>query len=433
MPGTTIRRAASFAAAAIFIASCAGSNDTGEASSEPAATDVAESETTSETGAISTPTTAETSTPPPTPPPTATTSSLPPVEPVRMNHIQVIGSHNSFHLVPQPILFEGIVAVSAELGRDIEYSHRTLTEQLNEFGIRQFELDVFADPDGGLYAKRASNAVVGLPVESGEPALDEPGFKVMHTQDFDYETTCLTLVSCLGEIDAWSSDNPNHVPIIVLIELKSLSVPEAAAEAGLILDIDLPWAVPVETTADVLLALDGEVRSVLSEDRLLEPDEVRGDAATLAEAVEGVGWPVLESTRGQVVIVLNDAGAQRDLYIAETPVLEGRPMFTSSTPGAPDAAFIRFDNPTDSGLNAAAAAGYLIRTRTDSPTVDARANDTTSRDTAFASGAHFLSTDYYEPSTHFDSPYVVALPGGAVARCNPITAPASCSSELLTE
>ncbi len=255
-----------------------------------------------------------------------------------MNHIQVIGSDNSFHLVPQPVLFDGIVAMSAELGRDIEYSHRTLTEQPDEFGIRQFELDVFADPNGGLYAHRAANAVVSLPVTSGEPALDEPGFKVMHTQDLD-ETTCLTLVARLSEIDAWSSDNPNHVPIVVLIELKSRSVPEAAAEEGLILDIDLPGAVPVETTADVLLALDNEVRSVISSEQLLEP-EVRGDAATLADAVEGAGWPELTSARGQVVIVLNDAGAQRDLYIADTPVLEGRPMFTSSTPGAPDAAFL---------------------------------------------------------------------------------------------
>ena len=199
MPGTTIRRAVGFAAVAILVASCAASNDTGEAIPEPATTDIAESETT-----------AETTTPPTSS--SAATSSLPAVEPVRMNHIQVIGSHNSFHLVPQPVLFEGIVAVSAELGRDIEYSHRTLTEQLVEFGIRQFELDVFADPDGGLYANRAANAVVGLAVESGEPALNDPGFKVMHTQDFDYETTCFTLVACLSEIDAWSSDNRNHVP-----------------------------------------------------------------------------------------------------------------------------------------------------------------------------------------------------------------------------
>ncbi|MGA9278044.1 Ca2+-dependent phosphoinositide-specific phospholipase C [Ilumatobacter sp.] len=310
---------------------------------------------------------------------------------------------------------------------------RPRSEQLADFGIRQFELDVFADPDGGLYANRAANPVVGLPVESGEPALDEPGFKVLHTQDFDYATTCLTLVACLGEIDTWSADHPNHLPIVVLVELKSLSVPEAAAEEGIDLTIDLPWAVPVETTAEVLGALDAEVRSALSPERLLDPDEVRGDAASLTDAVEGIGWPELADTRGQVVVVLNDAGAQRDLYIADTPVLEGRPMFTSSTPGAPDAAFVRFDDPTDPSLDAATSAGYLIRTRTDSPTVDARENDTAKLDAALAGGAQYLSTDYYEPSTYFDSPYVVMLPGGAIARCNPVTAPASCSPELLAE
>ena len=365
---------------------------------------------------------------------TSSTTTLPEVlEPVRMNHVQVIGSHNSFHLVPQPELFAGIVAVSEELGRDIEYSHRTLTEQLDDFGIRQFELDVFADPDGGLYANRAANAVVGLPVESGESLLDEPGFKVMHTQDFDYETNCLTLASCLGEIDTWSAANPNHLPIVVLVELKTLSVPEAAAEEGLVLDIDLPWAVPIATTAEVLASLDDEVRAVVPPERLLEPDEVRGDAATLVEAVEGVGWPELADSRGHIVVVLNNDSEQRDLYIADTPALEGRPMFTSSRPGAPDAAFLRFDDPEDPGLEAAAAAGYLIRTRTDSPTVDARENDTTRRDAALAGGAHFLSTDYYEPSTYFDSDYVVALPGGGIGRCNPVTAPTTCSADLLVE
>jgi|GEM_PF-745821 len=445
-------RAGSLAAALLLLAACAGSDDGRDDASLDAtpadsqtsddisdATDVTTTTASMTTTTFATPVTATsvTATPVTTTPVTATpvtaTTSVAPAEPVRLNHIQVIGSHNSYHLVPQPALFDGIVAVSAELGRDIEYSHRTLTEQLDDFGIRQFELDVFADPDGGLYADRAANAVVGLPVESGEPALDEPGFKVMHTQDFDYETTCLTLVDCLGEISAWSDAHSSHVPIVVLVELKSLSVPEAAAEEGLELDIGLPWAVPVETTADVLRQLDDEVRAIVGPDQLLEPDDVRGDADTLVEAVEGVGWPDLDSVRGRIIVALNDEGAQRDLYIADSPVLAGRPMFTSSTPGAPDAAFLRFDDPTDPELAAAAADGYLIRTRTDSPTVDARENDVDRLEAALASGAHLLSTDYYEPSMFFDSPYVVALPDGAVARCNPVTAPVTCTPDRPAE
>ena len=101
--------------------------------------------------------------------------------------------------------------------------------------------------------------------------------------------------------------------------------------------------------------------------------------------------------------------------------------------GDPDAAFVRFDDPTDPGLDQAALDGYIIRTRTDSPTADARNNDGARRDAAFASGAHFLSTDYYVPSEFFDSEYVVEFPDGAVARCNPVTAPASCDDDALVE
>lgn len=381
-------------AGALTITACAGSDSgaTDPASTNPLGSAAPSTDDTTMTVSDSTTTSTTTST-------STSTTTIPATPELRLNHVEMLGSHNSFHLVPEPTLFAGIEAVSAELARDIEYSHRTLTEQLADFGIRQFDLDVFADPAGGLYANRAANAVVGLPPESGDAALDAPGFKVLHIQDFDFETTCLTLVTCLREIDTWSRANPGHLPIMVLVELKDLSVPEAAAEEGLELTIDLPWALPVE------------------------PDELRGDAATLAAAVGDTGWPAIDTLRGRVIVALNDAGDQRDLYIAETPVLEGRPMFTSSTPGAPDAAFVRFDDPFDPGLDEAAAAGYLIRTRTDSPTVDARSNDAGSRDAALLSGAHFVSTDYYEPSTHFDSPSVVALPGGGVARCNPITAP----------
>jgi hypothetical protein len=48
------------------------------------------------------------------------------------------------------------------------------------------------------------------------------------------------------------------------------------------------------------------------------------------------------------------------------------------------------------------------------------------RDAALASGAHFVSTDYEEPNPAFSS-YVVTIPGGTPARCNPVTAPADCS------
>jgi hypothetical protein len=73
--------------------------------------------------------------------------------------------------------------------------------------------------------------------------------------------------------------------------------------------------------------------------------------------------------------------------------------------------------------------GYMVRTRADADTVQARTNDTTQRDAALASGAHFISTDYPVPNLDF-SEYQVTLPGGGVARCNPVS-PGSCNPDFL--
>jgi hypothetical protein len=67
-------------------------------------------------------------------------------------------------------------------------------------------------------------------------------------------------------------------------------------------------------------------------------------------------------------------------------------------------------------------AGFLVRTRADEPTEQARANDTRMRDHALASGAQFVSTDYAEPNLKF-SPYCVQFDGKFVARINPVNGP----------
>ncbi len=355
-------------------------------------------------------------------------------EQLRLNHLQVIGSHNSYHLRPREEIFSALVALAPDLATSIEYSHVSLTEQLETYGVRQFEIDVFADPDGGRWANYAAHPLVNLEAPSGEPLLDEPGFKVLHTQDFDYATNCLTLVICLTEIRDYSDANPNHLPIMVMIEIKDESIADAAGGEGLDISVfDVEWSEPTETTAEVLEDLDEEIRSVFEADQLITPDDVRGDAETLEASVLAGGWPTVAESRGRVLFTMTNGGTIRERYLDGAPNIEGRPIFTSSAPGSPDAAFVRFDDPTSAELNAVAESGYLIRTRTDSPTADARNNDTTRRDIAMASGAHYLSTDYYAPSEFFDSPYVVDFANGAIARCNPITAPASCNEADLTE
>jgi len=337
---------------------------------------------------------------------------------VRLNQIQVLGTHNSYHIAPVPAMLAAIGPQSA----DIEYTHRPLTEQLSQLGIRQFELDVFADPIGGRYATPAALSMVpGLTAPGSD--LSRPGFKVLHTPDTDYLTTCATLVACLTEIRDWSRQNPRHVPIQIQIEAK-----DGARK-------DARFVVPIPIGAPEFWALDQEIRSVFDEDHLITPDQVRGRRATLGEAVKSDGWPSLGEARGKVLFALDNTDEHRTAYLQGNPALEGRVLFVSTHPGEPSAGFIKMNEALgedEARIRQRVREGYLVRTRSDIPTTEARSGSTLRRDGALRSGAQYVSTDYPEPSP-FGSGYIARLPGAEQrpARCNPVNAPAGCRDEWL--
>ncbi|MEP6805656.1 MAG: Ca2+-dependent phosphoinositide-specific phospholipase C, partial [Flavobacterium sp.] len=64
--------------------------------------------------------------------------------------------------------------------------------------------------------------------------------------------------------------------------------------------------------------------------------------------------------------------------------------------------------------------GYIIRTRADSDTKEARKNDYTHFEAAKKSGAQVITTDYYLPSTLFSSPYQIKYDDGTYVRVNPV-------------
>jgi hypothetical protein len=364
---------------------------------------------------------------------TTTTTEASGVDALRLNEIQMIGSHNSYKQKPRPEISSALGALAPDLAAEIEYGHLPLGEQLEDHGIRQFEIDVVADPDGGLYADPAGLQILGIE-ETADPVMSEPGFKVQHIQDIDFETTCPTFAGCLTEIEQWSSANPDHLPVMVMVETKSDSLADGAAGLGVELpDLGVEFVDPPDMTAELFDELEAEVRSVFGDDQLITPDDVRGDADTLEAAVLDGGWPTIGESRGKVLFSLVDTGESKDVYTADAPSLEGKLFFTSGTPGEPDAAFVRVDDSVEDGadLQRFAEAGYLIRTRTDSPGVHAPVNDTSWRDSALASGGHYLSTDYYVVDETLGTGYLVELPGGVVARCNPVTAPPDCDDELL--
>jgi len=344
---------------------------------------------------------------------------------VRLNQVQSIGSHNSYHVEPQEPLFS-ILAGFSSLVFDIQYTHPPLATQFAEQGIRQLELDVWADPEGGAFASRFGNVLAGLPPFAEDPAMYAPGFKVIHIPDIDFVSTCETFVACLEEIRDWSDAHPRHLPIAVLVELKDdppyLPIP------------DLAQTLPIG--APELDALDAEIRAVMPPAKLLTPDDVRGVHVTLDQAVRSAGWPTLGETRGRVLFLMDNGGAKRALYRAGRPSLEGRVLFTNAIPGDADAAFVKANDPlADPGLiGDLVREGYLVRTRADADTHEARSGDTAPRDAALASGAQYVSTDYAVPDPRFGTGYRVelpALPAGAPGRCNPVNAPSFCRSTWL--
>jgi hypothetical protein len=194
---------------------------------------------------------------------------------------------------------------------------------------------------------------------------------------------------------------------------------------------DLPNAPKTEPfTSAVFDALDAEIRSVFGPDEIITPDEVRGLHQTLVEAVNAGEWPTLARTRGRVLFLMDQKKAG-PAYLEEHPSLRGRILFTNADPGAPDAAFVEQNEGSVAAINELIRQGYLVRTRSDEPTEQARNNDTRRRDEVLLSGAQMISTDYPRSEPASWTGYSVAFPEGLAARCNPVNKPARCVDSLL--
>jgi hypothetical protein len=340
---------------------------------------------------------------------------------IKLNQIQVIGSHNSYHAGIAPSESKVWQAKYADAYKGLEYSHPPIPQQFDR-GVRQIELDVFADSKGGLYAHPSGPsmaAAAGLPADPPfDPAgvMSKPGFKVMHVQDVDYRSTCQPFVACLQQVQQWSHAHPDHIPIFILIETKQGS-PK-----------NLKLTEPEPFTAATFDALDAEIRSVFQPSEMILPDDVRGQYTTLEQAVLRGNWPTLASARGKVIFLM-DQRSVGPIYTAGHPALRGRVLFTNSEVGEADAAFIeRNDGPVPE-IDGLVRKGYIVRTRTDGDTKEARTNDTTRRDAMMKSGAQMLSTDYPagEPAK-WPGAFMVTFPEKLDARCNPINKPATCDS-----
>jgi len=314
---------------------------------------------------------------------------------LRINQIQILGTHNSFH---------GRPARAITPGEGADYEHPRLTTQLERQGIRNLELDAYND------------------------GADLP---VFHSLIVDTESQCPNLTECLGEIGRWSAAHRRHVPLVLFIETKPLPT-NPNPPFQLAIDADASRRGLSEWDRAGLDRIDRIVRDAFGK-RLLTADEVRGKRKTLRDAVERDGWPSLSTARGRVMVILNVGGthALQDTYLKGHPSLRGRAMFVPSAPGDDFAAFVKRDVPNAAEIERLVRRNFIVSTRADANGEQARANDHRRADTALRSGAQVVVTDYPVPDPATGTTYSVALPGGRPARCNPVTAPPSCRDKRL--
>jgi hypothetical protein len=283
---------------------------------------------------------------------------------LRFHHLQAKGTHNSYHVQTSTL-------------PEWAYTHAELDIQLEEQGVRQFELDVYWDSTLGAHV-------------------------VQHVPIVDPGTTCATFVDCVATLDSWSSAHPGHHPLLVLVETKDPYEDDGHLDS---LDEELLQGMPIE--------------------RLIRPADVQGAHPDLRTAIATDGWPTLGALRGRTLFVLHDSGARRDAYVAD--ILE-RPMFPDAQGDValPYAAVHTMNEPASDPIATVVAEGHLVRTRADDDPSTADTEGATRLQLALESGAHFVSTDFPVPVDGVE--YWMELPEGTPSRCNPSTAPAECSS-----
>ncbi len=333
---------------------------------------------------------------------------------LRLNQIQLIGSHNSYKPGIEPALWNILHTMDSARAAALQYGHISFTEQLN-LGLRNLEIDMVHDPLGGRYANPMGLNLIrqagGTPLPFDTAGdLKKPGLKVFHVQDVDFRSHHLLFVDCLKELKQWSKNHPGHLPVIITMNAKD------GEEKGL--SKLLPF------THDALDSIDMEIKSVFSNDELITPDFIRGEASNLENAVLQKGWPTLDKVAGRFMFMLDETGAKLRDYKQGHPGLKGKLLFVNETAGSPEAALMIINNPLADGekIKALVQKGYMVRPRADANTIEARNNDYRMFNAAKESGAQIITTDYYLPSQFFPSTYKIVFARGSYTRMNPVTA-----------
>ena len=280
-----------------------------------------------------------------------------------LRDISLKGTHNSYHKKP-------FVSVD----ESFDYGHPPLKKQL-DLGIRGFEIDLHQN-----VFKR---------------------FSVFHLAVIDGRTHCFRFSSCLKQLSEWSSDNPDHLPILVTIEIK-----EGAGGKREVTDFK---------------HMETPIRDIIG-DRLVTPDDVQGDFSSLKEAVAEDGWPALDALRGKFLFFMIGQDAPRMRYTRGFNSLKGRAMFVVARGmewSSPWAVATKIDNPMATTAILTAHQRNLLIFTNGCRRVDTESTCHLKLEAAIANGVHAIHDDFVQAKG--DRNYKIEFPNGKHAICNRIT------------
>lgn len=334
--------------------------------------------------------------------------------PLKISNLQLIGSHNSYKLPIEPALLKLLLATDSVSIQGLDYSHISPWDQL-ELGLRVLELDVFHDPEGGRFSKPLGHAFLQQRGLTPEPyasldKFDQPGFKVMHVQDIDFRSHFPLFKDYLEELNAWSNLNPKHLPIFITVNAKDQNFPERGFTEALAFG------------SEVFDMLGEEIQAVIPAEKYFTPAQLKRDFGSLSESVQANGWPELKDMQGKFVFVLDEGGEKMEAYLQNDPALERSIFFVNAPEDNPLAAIMILNDPIkdQEKIKTLVRKGFIVRTRADSDTREARVNDRKKMAHAFSSGAQLISTDYYLPDERMNAEYQVIFPNRAYMRINPL-------------
>ena len=269
---------------------------------------------------------------------------------IKLNDLQYLASHNSYKKKGSNIghFFVGLGSSMAE-AKAMNYSNHTLTDQL-KLGIRSFEFDT---------------------------RLRKNEFMLTHVPLVDNSSVAPFLKYALEEIRLFSEYHKNHLPIIILLEIK---------DDWMVLDPSLQTIGQKE-----LNQLNELVFNQLGS-HLFKPSDMMNHGLFLKEEILNHGWPSVESLLGKVIVVLH-AGSFVIPYVSIDNTLFKLAMFPSVYASDEDVfyqSFIIENNPYSEYISSLVDNDFMIRTRLDENLIV----DLQRRSTGLISKAQILTSDF---------------------------------------